>query len=257
MASGALRCREVPDTDWQAAGERVAKVIDHKGWSQRELARRSGLSATQVNDIVRGLATNPQGKTLRLVAETLGWPSWASFIATSELDPPGGAGGEVDDERLRQLAREEAERVFQERRPPGPTLVARPGELVEIPIQARVRGNFGGYGHRLYGTIKIDPADYGGREMAAVEVEGQCMAPDVPDGSIAIYEVTSHASRGDIVIATLLDEGEEGSFVIKEYRQVGENMIELVPREGEPQRYRRNRVKIEGVVWEARQRLRR
>lgn len=246
------------DTEWLAAGNRVAKVIDHKGWSQRELARRSGLSATQISDVVRGLATNPQGKTLRLIAQSLGWPSWAAFVASSDLDPPSGDdGGDTDEVRLRQLAREEAERVYASRRPPGPTVVARPGELVEIPIQARVKGNFRGFGHRLFGTIKIDPDEYGGREMAAVEVEGQCMAPDVPDGSIAIYEVTGHASRGDIVIATLLDEGEDGAFVIKEYRQVAPDWIELVPREGDAQRYRRNSVKIEGVVWEARQRLRR
>lgn len=246
-------------------GLRVSQLREAKGWSGRQFAKKASLTNTYVGMLERGEIGNPRPLTRQALAAALGWPSFELMMESDAMEPPAAVvvEGPSDTAALRSLIREEmalAMAEAEDRPPPGtPTRSitdAEPGQLIQIPIHATVRGNFRGFGERAGGSVWIDPAEFGYRDMAAVNVEGQCMAPDVPDGSVAIYEVTNRATRGDIVIATLLDEGEDGSFVIKEYRQIAADWIELVPREGLPQKYRKNRVKIEGIVWEARKRLR-
>ena len=76
------------DSDAVAAGQRVAGVRAHRGWSRRELARRAGLSATYISSFERGLEPRPLPRTLEAIARALGWRSFEALIRSDAPEPP-------------------------------------------------------------------------------------------------------------------------------------------------------------------------
>jgi transcriptional regulator with XRE-family HTH domain len=51
--------------------ERLRVARAYKGWSQRELAKRSGLHSVQISKLERGITHEITGSTLRALSETL------------------------------------------------------------------------------------------------------------------------------------------------------------------------------------------
>lgn len=79
-----------------AIGRRIAALRDARGWSVRELARRSQVSHTQIAALEAGDGGKPQPRTLDALARAFGWPDWVAVVATDALQPPAvgtGAGG--------------------------------------------------------------------------------------------------------------------------------------------------------------------
>ncbi len=56
--------------DWDFS-ERLEKARRYRGWSQTELAKRSGLHITQINKLLRQHNPNARIATLRQLAEAL------------------------------------------------------------------------------------------------------------------------------------------------------------------------------------------
>jgi transcriptional regulator with XRE-family HTH domain len=52
-------------------GERIAALRGHRGWSQRELARRSGVRQSLLSELERGMKTDTTGRTLVKLARAL------------------------------------------------------------------------------------------------------------------------------------------------------------------------------------------
>lgn len=52
--------------------ERLSKAINDKGWSQTELARRSGVSVESIHKYTQGGVDKPRGKTIDKLASALG-----------------------------------------------------------------------------------------------------------------------------------------------------------------------------------------
>jgi transcriptional regulator with XRE-family HTH domain len=53
-------------------GERLAVLRDRRGWSQRELARRSGVRQSLLSELERGKKTDAMGHVLVKLAQALG-----------------------------------------------------------------------------------------------------------------------------------------------------------------------------------------
>lgn len=55
-----------------AIAEAVKKLRDGRGWSQKELAERSGVPQKTISNIEQGVSDNPAWKTMTALAEALG-----------------------------------------------------------------------------------------------------------------------------------------------------------------------------------------
>jgi transcriptional regulator with XRE-family HTH domain len=53
-------------------GDRVRRLRFYRGWSQQELARRTGLSPGHISDIENGVRKNIQARTVKKLAKGLG-----------------------------------------------------------------------------------------------------------------------------------------------------------------------------------------
>jgi transcriptional regulator with XRE-family HTH domain len=53
-------------------GERIAALRGHRGWSQRELARRSGVRQSLLSELERDMKTYAMGHVLVKLAQALG-----------------------------------------------------------------------------------------------------------------------------------------------------------------------------------------
>jgi transcriptional regulator with XRE-family HTH domain len=63
---------------------RIARA--YKGWSQTELARRSGMNNMQLSKLERGITKDITGRTLRALCEALGVSPQYLLGMTDELD---------------------------------------------------------------------------------------------------------------------------------------------------------------------------
>ena len=96
LADSASQSRYVSRVETIA--DRIRAILTHYGWSQRELARRAGISETHVGLMLKKFASDPHAnvekKTLRALAQAAGvssgWleegtgsPSWGDAV-----DPP-------------------------------------------------------------------------------------------------------------------------------------------------------------------------
>lgn len=122
----------------------------------------------------------------------------------------------------------------------------------EIPIVAHVSAGSGS-GYPVEGYVYAGDSEVRGRRLKAVVVRGDCLSPQIPSGAIVIIDqaAAGEVRDGQIVVATLLDTGEH---VMKRFYQLGDK-VKLEPNIGQPIIVDADRVKIEGVAVEIRQRL--
>jgi transcriptional regulator with XRE-family HTH domain len=74
--------------DENRLASRIGQVRTAKGWSIRELARRSGVSVTNLSAIERGTIKNPQYRTQAAIAHALGWSRMEYLEHSDDLEPP-------------------------------------------------------------------------------------------------------------------------------------------------------------------------
>jgi transcriptional regulator with XRE-family HTH domain len=56
------------------SGEKIRRLREDMMWGQAELARKAGITATQLWRIEAGITRNPRPATLRAIADALGIP---------------------------------------------------------------------------------------------------------------------------------------------------------------------------------------
>jgi repressor LexA len=127
---------------------------------------------------------------------------------------------------------------------PRPVIPVAANDTIEIPMHGRIAA--GTPIEALQGTegFAVPAALLGPGEHYALEVSGDSMVDEgILDGDFALIRKVDTAREGEIVVA-LIDEAEA---TLKTYRREGA-MIRLDPanRAHEPQRYREDRVKIQG-----------
>lgn len=79
-------------------GQRILSILQTKGWSQRELARRAGLpSQTHVNTLIKQTGDSASVATVRKIAEALGVrPEWLTSGEGDEQPDASHATGEAE-----------------------------------------------------------------------------------------------------------------------------------------------------------------
>jgi repressor LexA len=127
---------------------------------------------------------------------------------------------------------------------PRPVLPVAANDTIESPLHGRIAA--GTPIEALQGTegFAVPAALLGPGEHYALEVSGDSMVDEgILDGDFALIRKVDTAREGEIVVA-LIDEAEA---TLKTFRREGA-MIRLDPanRAHEPQRYREDRVKIQG-----------
>lgn len=75
-------------TERERWAARLRALIDHRGWTGRELARRAELSPSLVASVLRGEAENLSDKSKRAVAKTLWNGDWDAMVGSERLEPP-------------------------------------------------------------------------------------------------------------------------------------------------------------------------
>jgi transcriptional regulator with XRE-family HTH domain len=181
------------EVDALAAGQRVARLRAHRGWSRRELARRSGLSATYVSSFERGLEPRPLPRTLEALAGALGWSSFQSLVGSDALEPPvtrNDSGAPPDPYRVElaaffaDMAARMEDLAQQVERDPG---AARPSAVPNAIRDALVAG-----------LAKIAPRATGeGAPRASGATAHQPGAGERPAGSRPVLPVFPWGSAGD------------------------------------------------------------
>lgn len=61
--------QESKDTDAQAMGRRIAELREERGWTQKELSERGGLSVTFLSEVENGRRNISSAKLLRIADE--------------------------------------------------------------------------------------------------------------------------------------------------------------------------------------------
>jgi transcriptional regulator with XRE-family HTH domain len=64
--------------------ERLAGMLQARGWTQQDLARRTGIAGQQINSWVRG-RTKPEFESVAVLAEALHEPMEAFLTAREEV----------------------------------------------------------------------------------------------------------------------------------------------------------------------------
>lgn len=175
--------------------EIVAKLVSLAG-SQRELARRSGLSQPHIGDLLRGKV--PLFESAAALAKA--YPEFADDIEDATGHPV----------TAFFVSNREAPRELPT--PPGAKLIA--GTAPPLPLGPPVSA------HDQSGIGDLDPdatvdlhheayergADY------ALEVAGDCLEPHISRGDLVLVKRSKTARNGDIVVAQVMEDGFRGEL---------------------------------------------
>jgi len=152
-----------------AIGDQVRALRVQRGWSQAELARRSGVDQGRISRLESGETLNPQPETLLRLSEALQVPLTAIVgrpsPATIHAVVPGRA----------------------------------PVPIVRVPAHAGADWTWEPTGQ----VTTIDDAVARARDLLGVIVVGECMVPDVMDGDLVIFDRAARQPRDrDMVVVT-------------------------------------------------------
>src|SRR6266542_95949 len=197
-------------------GQRIRRLREERGWSPTTLHRRADVSRQTLYAIEGGEATNVRRGTLDRIAKALGWRDAEAMMATDALEPVALGSADADElspdeERLRQMAREEAEEALR-RAGVRPVEVRPDDEFVFLKIAADVSAGGAGGGRRLVDTgevVAVWKGDLQGKDAIVVRVRGECMVPVLYDGDLVICEKVRDSSEvpsGALAVVTLLDD---------------------------------------------------
>lgn len=122
-------------------------------------------------------------------------------------------------------------------------LVAIPG--LGVNVGARTNGGGGKGGDD---AVYMHPDEIGGRELYWAPVRGSCMAPRVEEGDTLVFEriADSEVKDRDYLVLLLLDEGADGSHVVKRVRWIGPTAAILEAKDGTETKVDMRRVRIIG-----------
>ncbi len=147
-------------------GPLLKRLLVDAEMSQAELARKMGVSAMRVSDIITGKNTNPTTATLAAIADALSIP-------VSRL---------MDDEPPPSNPRPKV---------PNSTRVTLVPHTAKIPIWLSINAGPGEDGDDFSGQRDGDilvPEEYIQRKVFALRVAGDSMEPELREGDIALFE---------------------------------------------------------------------
>lgn len=190
--------------------DRLREGLDAKGWTAKELSRRSDVSYDNVTKYLKGGVKQPRGETLNKLADTLGMDRlYLKEGVTSEIRRvPIGEEFDPDPEFVEDPERVDAARRFERRR-------LEPGEVVERNVTAGL--GLGGDATTIYADGQVVdevravwrlPVDYLHTELSAREsevdfitVSGDSMIPTLlPGDKVLVNRALNNAGDGVYVI---------------------------------------------------------
>lgn len=225
--------------------------------TQRELAIASRVPEGTIASLEVGKSETPRNHSVDPLVALLGYASPQALISAYRhaVNPNGGAvdvpalmrqAEDVARSAGRQAAREEVERHGNLEHMPISDVLGGP----RIPLVAFTSAGLGG-GGPVTGYEYVAPEQMYGAQLRAARVVGGCMAPEVEEGDIVIFDASRREPRnGQLIVATLLDTDEA---VLKRFYREGQ-MVHLQPNRGEPITVQGDRLLIEGIVIEVRRR---
>lgn len=171
--------------------EKIKRLRISKGWTQGQLAIRSGLPRTTIASLENRGASRPSAETLDSLASAFG-------VTVREL---------LDKPNKKTTPAESPDDILERYRLAAPVsipvydhFVVRAGPAVEPPVEyvykARAQaapGNIEGY-----------------------NVHGNCMEPEIPDGSVVIVDRDRPPQVGNIILCLINDEVIIGRIIDKD-----------------------------------------
>jgi transcriptional regulator with XRE-family HTH domain len=232
-------------------GERLARLRTLRGWSRKELARRSKVSDTQIGALETKSSANPQMRTVEALARGLAVP-----VGMLRYGP-------IPDDFDRYPLDVEPAAAFLApsgtngvRSPPAvyqtQSLAGLSAEFMAVYILKVTRQEFvaaSGENAALGGQVRASeyvavPANVGaGRLLKAVRVEGSCMEPEINAGDVVIVELGRDPIDGDVVVASY-----QGKTLIKRWWREGDYVDLEANRAGDSLRVRADELIVHGVV---------
>jgi transcriptional regulator with XRE-family HTH domain len=124
-------------------------------------------------------------------------------------------------------------------------------EVFELPIRLEASAGRGA-SSRGGGVVKLAKSDVCKRAVLAVRITGRCMSPMWEPGDIVLFEKVAddQIRDGDKVLVTLLDDGENGAYLVKylQWSKDNEHVI-LTAKDGTHLEVPYERLIIEGRYW--------
>ena len=162
----------------ETLGGKVRTLREAHGWSQEQLARKSGLSRGHISVIELRKDTHPRADVLMKLARAFNIPIEELYQA---------AGYEVGTKVEKRV--ETPEEILEKLK------VAQP---ISVPV----------YGEFHWGTVHDEPVEYvyrarireAGKNLEGYVVRGDCMAPKIEPGDIVIVNRDRAPEPGNIVI---------------------------------------------------------
>jgi len=159
-------------------GLKIKQLRQERGWSQAQLALKSGLSRSHISLIELRKFSHPRTDVLMKLARVFNIPVEELYQA---------AGYEVEAKIERRA--ETPEEILEKLR------VAQP---ISVPV----------YGEFHWGTVHDEPVEYvyrakireAGKNLEGYVVRGDCMAPKIEPGDIVIVDRDRSPEPGNVVI---------------------------------------------------------
>lgn len=152
-----------------SVGDTIKQALSERDMSISELARRAGVSQSTISRVVSGETASPGAGILRRITEVLNLPASALLGRSSEV-----------------------------RADIGRDLASVP--LVRVPAHAGNDWTWQDSGERL----SIDRSATRGKELLALSVIGNCMAPDLSPGDVVLFDQWSRTPQDrEMVVVTV------------------------------------------------------
>jgi transcriptional regulator with XRE-family HTH domain len=235
-----------------SVGSKIRELMMRQGLSQRELARRSGLSLTIVNSIASG--RYPPGTSIgsfEKIAAALGSSIGELFGGSQPVEDPAeelallrrlDSGESVGLRRLASrldelitLAADVRQRDEESR----PRLEVVGGESLIVPLYGHAAAGLGAYNEPVPNWAEVEKVPVprslrpGDGQLSATRVRGESMEPELADGDIVVlhYPERQPALRllaeGALVAVTVTDGGEWSDY-LKRYATDARSGSELL-----------------------------
>jgi len=182
-------------------GKRLAAKLQELGWSENELARRSGVTQPTIHRIITGESQDPRQANVEKIAKALGVTAqWLRHGGSSEAG--------IKDARS----------AYEQNVEPGPEIVS---PYREIKILGTAQMGTEGYWYALSeadGVVDVPSRDPG---AYALRLKGDSMAPAIRSGWIAIVEPNHRLVPLEYVMIRLHD----GECMLKELLQATDEEV--------------------------------
>ena len=167
-------------------GRKIRELRAERGWTQNELAKRSGVDRTTIASIETGKVANPSAETFIKLAR-------AFSVRLEELHH---IAGYIDSNVLLRVHKETLEEILDRFR-------------IVMPSTVPIYADF-----PFHAGKPVEPMDYipvvkdraKGRNLEGYITHGKCLEPEVKDGDIIIIDREGEIEQGDIIACLVNDE---------------------------------------------------